>query len=108
MTFIDPSVMESKELVKGFHAKFIHSENMTLAYWNIEDGAELPEHSHPHEQVTNLLEGTFELIIGGERKMVGPGEVAIIPSNVVHKGRAITACKIIDVFYPLREDYIKS
>lgn len=105
MTFMDLSNIESKELVPGFNVKFIHSDNMTLAYWSIEEGSELPEHSHPNEQVANIVEGTFEMVIGGEKKKILPGEVAIIPSNVVHKGRAITKCRIIDVFHPVREDY---
>jgi quercetin dioxygenase-like cupin family protein len=105
MTFIDLSNIESREIIPGFHVKFIHSDNMTFAYWTIDKGAELPEHSHPHEQVANLIEGTFEMVIGGEKKKILPGEVAIIPSDVVHKGKAITKCRIIDIFHPIREDY---
>ncbi len=80
---------------------------MTFAYWNIKSGSELPEHSHVHEQVANVTEGTFELTIAGETKSVGPGEVTVIPSNVVHSGVAITDCKILDVFCPVREDYLE-
>ena len=97
--------IKEKELVAGFKARFVHSENMTLSYWNIEAGAKLPEHSHPHEQVTSVIEGEFELTVDGETKVLGPGSVVIIPSNVSHSGKSITNSRIIDVFYPIREDY---
>ena len=46
--------IEAKELVQGFKVKFVHAENMTFAYWQIAEGAALPSHSHPHEQVVNM------------------------------------------------------
>ena len=63
--------INSKEMVPGFHAKFIHSENMTLAYWDIKAGSSLPEHSHINEQVLNLLEGEFEFFDCHRQKLVG-------------------------------------
>jgi len=105
MAYIDLLDLEEKELVPGFHAKFVHSENMTLAYWRIEAGSSLPDHSHPCEQVANVIEGEFELVVEGEAKRRTPGQVAVIPGNVPHHGTAITDCRLIDVFYPVREDY---
>jgi len=78
---------------------------MIFAYWDIEAGAVFPEHSYPHEQVTNIIAGKFELTVKGEMKVIRPGSVAIIPPDAIHSGRAITSCRIIDVFYPIREDY---
>lgn len=95
----------TREVVPGYHAKMVHSENMTLVYWDIKAGYVLPDHSHPHEQVVNLLEGKFELTISGETKVMEPETVAIIPSNAPHTGKGITDCRVLDVFYPVREDY---
>jgi quercetin dioxygenase-like cupin family protein len=78
---------------------------MTSVYWSIQAGCELPAHAHPHEQVAHLLEGEFELVINGESQILKPGMVAVIPSHAVHSGRAISACRILDVFHPVREDY---
>jgi quercetin dioxygenase-like cupin family protein len=105
MSFIDLSQQEEKELVPGFHVKFVHTNNMTFAYWRIEAGATLPDHSHPHEQVVNLIEGELELNVGGEVRKLSPGQVVFIPPNVPHSGKAITSCRVIDVFHPVREDY---
>lgn len=105
MSFIDLSQQEEKELVPGFHVKFVHTNNMTFAYWRIEAGAALPDHSHPHEQVVNLIEGELELNVDGEVRKLSPGQVVFIPPNVPHSGKAITPCRVIDVFHPAREDY---
>jgi quercetin dioxygenase-like cupin family protein len=106
MSFKNLDSIEAMELVPGFRAKFIHSDNMTFAYWNIEAGAELPEHSHPHEQVANPLEGEFELTVNGDSRVIRPGDVVVIPGNAAHSGKAITDCRILDVFHPVREDYL--
>ncbi|NHJ84326.1 MAG: cupin domain-containing protein [Asgard group archaeon] len=105
MSYVNLDDLTEREVVPGFRGKFVHSENVTIAYWSITAGSALPEHQHPHEQVVNLLSGTFEFTMNGETKTLQPGTVVIVPSNVGHTGKAITECKIIDVFYPLREDY---
>lgn len=97
--------LEAQEIVPGFWAKFIHSERMTFAYWTIESEARLPEHSHPHEQVCHVLEGQFELTIDGETKTLSAGSIGVIPSDAIHSGRAVTACRVLDVFQPVRDDY---
>ena len=105
MAFIDLSDMQEKEIVPGFHGRFVHSENMTFAYWDIAAGSALPEHSHAHEQVVNVIDGELELKAAGEIRIMGAGQVAVLPGNVPHSARGITDCKVIDVFYPVREDY---
>jgi quercetin dioxygenase-like cupin family protein len=105
MQYLHLDEIEEKELVSGFKVRFVHSENMTFSYWSIEAGAQLPEHSHPHEQVTNVLEGEFELTVDNETKRFGSGSVVIIPPHAVHSGKSITRSRVIDVFYPIREDY---
>jgi len=97
--------IEERELLPGLRVRFVHSESMTLAYWNISAGADLPSHDHPHEQVVNVIEGSFELTVGKETRELGPGDVVVIPSGISHGGKARTACRIIDVFHPVREDY---
>jgi quercetin dioxygenase-like cupin family protein len=107
MCIRDRNEIVEKEIVPGYHARFVHSENVTLAYWNIEEGKVLPKHAHPHEQVLNLIEGRFEVTIEDESKVLEAGSVVVIPSNVMHSGKSLTSCRIIDVFYPIRADYIE-
>ena len=93
------------EPIPGFHAKFVHAANVTVSYWDVQAGAVLPKHAHPHEQISNILDGEFELVVDGESSVLTAGSVAVIPPKAGHSGRAITTCRIIDVFYPVREDY---
>jgi quercetin dioxygenase-like cupin family protein len=87
-------------------ARFVHSANMTFAFWDLKAGGPgLPVHSHPHEQVAIVLEGSVELSVGGITRTMGPGEMAVIPSNAPHSAQILTDAKILDVFYPVREDY---
>jgi len=101
----DLNKVNAKEILPGFRVKVVHSKNMTLTYWDIKAGSSLPEHSHPNEQVTNMIEGELELIVDGESNIIKPNSVVVIPSNATHSGKAITDCRVIDVFYPIREDY---
>jgi quercetin dioxygenase-like cupin family protein len=103
--FLKLENLSANEAIPGYHGKFVHTENMTIAYWEIETGAPLPAHSHFHEQVANVIAGEFELTINGETQILRPGSVAVIPAHAEHSGRAITDCQLIDIFSPVREDY---
>jgi quercetin dioxygenase-like cupin family protein len=105
MPVIEVASIKPKTIVAGFDARFIHTEGMTFSFIEVKSGASLPSHSHFQEQVSYVLEGTFQLTIDGEEVVFGPGTVVVIPPNAVHSGIAITDCKIMDVFNPVREDY---
>ena len=102
---MDWSKQKSREVIPGFVGRFLHSDTMTFALWQITAGSALPEHSHPHEQVVHLYEGEFEMTVEGVTKRMLAGTVFAIPANARHHGRALTDCRIMDVFHPVREDY---
>ena len=105
MAFLELEQIPTREILPKCHVRFVHSENMTFAYWNLEEGAELPAHQHPQEQVCNMIEGRMELTVGGETRLVTDGSVIVIASNTPHSVKALALCYVIDVFYPIREDY---
>ena len=96
----------SKELMPGFHGKMVHGNQITWAFWTVKKGAIVPEHQHPHEQIMYVLEGEFRLSIEGKSKVYKKNDYVVISSNVSHEGEALTDCKLMDVFSPVREDYI--
>lgn len=102
---IDIWATEPREIMPGYRARFVHSERTTHAYWEIDPDQALPEHSHPHEQIVNMLEGTFELVVDGESHVLEAGDVLVIPPDVPHTGVAHTPCRILDIFAPVREEY---
>jgi len=89
-------------LIRGHYA---HLERSTLGEVHLDAGTEVPLHQHPHEQYTYVLAGRFEFRIGDETAILEPGMAALIPSNVPHGGRTLTAVRLLDVFAPVREDY---
>jgi quercetin dioxygenase-like cupin family protein len=104
MAKIDLDGLAVKTLAPGFDARLIHTERMTLSYVHCEAGAELPEHSHPNEQVVNVLSGELELIVEGERHVLKRGLVFVLPPDMPHSGVARTQCEVLDIFCPPRED----
>jgi len=94
-----------RELVKGFTGRYIHGKGLTLGYVEIKAGNKLPEHHHVHEQITFIIEGHLDMMIGGKSCSLTAGMYYVIPSNVPHSAIAKTDCKAIDVFNPVREDY---
>lgn len=97
--------IESADLIAGYAAQFIHTPNATYSHVRAKAGAVLPTHAHPHEQVSYVLEGKFELTVNEVPYLLLPGMVFVIPSNEQHAGLAITDCFILDVFTPFRADY---
>jgi len=105
MPFYKITALTQKEVIAGYRGRTIHTGTMTFMYWTVDAGAVMPEHSHVHEQVAHVLKGEFELSVDGQTQLLDPGKVAVIPPNVKHGGRAVTACELLDVFNPEREDY---
>jgi len=107
MPFIDFNTKRKIQIGEGISGAVFHSEQATCGHFTIEAGIDLPEHSHPHEQWSHLIEGQLEFNIDGEKKVMSPGMTAFIPSHVPHSAKAITKCKVIDCFLPVREDFVK-
>lgn len=97
--------LPGRELMPGFVGRTIHSDTMSFVYWTIAPGAILPEHSHPHEQVVNMLKGELRMVVDGAEHHLGAGDVLVIPGAAVHSGECICESVALDVFYPIREDY---
>ena len=99
------SKIPQRELAKGIKGRYVHTENTTIGFIDIEKGAILPAHSHFHEQTTQIISGKLEMTINGVTEILEPGTITIIPSDVVHSAVALTDCILTDTFYPIREDY---
>jgi len=106
MPFIDIDAFESVEVAPGCRLRTPYGENLMLSYLEMDAGAVVPRHHHPHEQGGMLLSGRLELTIGDETRTVEPGAMFLIPPNVPHRAVAVDGpAVILDVFSPVREDY---
>jgi quercetin dioxygenase-like cupin family protein len=97
--------IKPKELVPGITGYYAHGSSLTFGYVEIKAGSNLPEHHHVHEQITYIIEGQLDMVIGGKPCSLTAGMYYVIPSNVPHGAFAVTDCKVIDAFNPVREDY---
>ncbi|MCL5961851.1 MAG: cupin domain-containing protein [Chloroflexi bacterium] len=95
------------EMVKGVRRKLLGAgERLMLIQFEIKKGTPVPEHRHESEQSGYVLEGRFEVVIGGERQMLGPGHSYFIPSNVPHSGFVHEDVKFLDAYSPPRVEYL--
>lgn len=97
--------IQPKEIIPGFLGKVIHGEQLSWVFWEVKKDAEVPEHQHVHEQIMHVVSGEFSFTLNGKTKVHGAGSVVVIPSEVPHSGRAITDCRLMDIFSPARTEY---
>ena len=108
MGFVDLEHVPTIEPVPGCRLRTPFGKNLMLSYLEMEGGAEIPLHHHPHEQAGVLLTGRLRLTIGDETRVVEPGALFIIPPNVPHRAVAVDGpATVLDVFSPIREDYVE-
>ena len=104
MPFVDTSTLDVVERRPGWFGRYFDSPSMTFAHYEFSAGSTIHEHSHPQEEVWEVVEGELEITIGGDTRNAGPGIAAIVPPNVRHSVRARTSGRAIVVDYPLRPD----
>ena len=97
--------IKPKQVVQGITGHYVHGDLHTLGYVLIKKGSIVPEHRHPHEQITFIIEGQLDMIIDGEPHSLTAGMYHVIQSNIPHSAVAATDCIVIDTFSPVREDY---
>ena len=94
------------QLFPGVRLRTPYGQNLMLSYVEIDDGAVVPTHQHPHEQAGMVLRGRLELTIGDETRTLGEGEMFIVPPNTPHRAASAGGpVVVLDVFSPVREDY---
>lgn len=95
------------QAVAGVELKtLVHGEKTLMSEFRLHAGADLPMHSHPHEQTGYLVEGFMLLTIGEKTHDVLPGDSWCIPSGVPHGAKVIESSIAVEVFSPVREDYL--
>jgi quercetin dioxygenase-like cupin family protein len=80
-------------------------ERMMLVEVTLAQGAVVPPHTHPHEQIGYLASGRLLFEVGDERRELAAGDSWLVPSNVSHQVTALEPSVAIDVFSPPREEY---
>jgi quercetin dioxygenase-like cupin family protein len=105
--FFSNSDIPLEDLGKGLQRKVLaYHENLMMVEVYFEKGAVGEMHSHPHEQITYVLEGEFEFTIDGKKQIVKAGDSMFKESNVLHGAICLKKGKLLDIFSPHRADFL--
>jgi len=96
------------EIIKGIRIKTLcYGQNTLMSEFLLQKDALLPEHAHVNEQTGYLVSGKIRLFIDGVASEMIPGDSWSIAKNVVHRAEILEDSVAIEVFSPVREDYLK-
>ena len=96
----------NEQITDTIARRFITGDSVTIGRFELKQGGVVPSHSHPNEQVSIVLSGVLLFKAGGEETTVRAGEVMQIPGNVPHSVEVLEDTLVIDVFTPVRQDWI--
>ena len=107
--FVENKSIPSTDLGGGVTRKVLaYSKNLMTVELHFEKGAVGAPHSHPHEQIGYIISG--KLVYqeeGQEDKILGTGDTSYVSPNVVHCVQILEETKLLDIFTPMREDFVK-
>ena len=107
-TFVKANEPELIELGGGTCRKIrCYNEEMMLVEVIFETGAVGSDHSHPHTQISYVLSGEFTYHIEGEARVMLPGDSIVVESGKVHGCACVKEGVLLDIFAPMREDFVK-
>jgi quercetin dioxygenase-like cupin family protein len=105
--FIKSSDIQWETVGEGVRRKIMaYDESLMLVKVEFSKGGIGTLHKHHHSQITHVESGVFEVEIDGEKKILRGGDAFIIPTNLVHGCVCLEAGVLIDVFSPMREDFV--
>ena len=96
-----------KQVLAGIKLKtLVYGDKTLFAEFRLEKDSQLPRHAHPQEQTGYLISGRIRLSIGEDTFEVEPGDSWCIPGHVEHRAEILEDSVAIEVFSPVREDYL--
>ena len=98
--------IELEKVTEMISRKIVTGEREMLAQIHLKKGALVPRHEHEAEQLTYVLQGALRFLVGGEEITVREGEVLHVPSNVPHQAEALDDTFELDMFSPIRHDWL--
>jgi quercetin dioxygenase-like cupin family protein len=102
-----PELAGSKELVTGVFMKPLSwGDNTLLCEFRLNKGAVIPAHQHPHEQTGYLVKGSVRFFGDEGEKVVTPGYSWCFKGGRIHGAEALVDSILIEVFSPIRQEYL--
>jgi quercetin dioxygenase-like cupin family protein len=105
-TYHSPAEWPEVEAAPGVQRRVLScGDDVMVVQFTIQAGAEVPPHTHPHEQVGHVVSGRMQFRIGDEVRELGPGDGYSVPGGVTHGATGVTETVAVDSFHPVRDDY---
>jgi quercetin dioxygenase-like cupin family protein len=98
--------VREEQITDKIRRRVVSGKQGTMVYWSMKAGAHAAAHKHPHEQFVWMVKGTMDFRIGNEKRIMKPGDVAVIPGGIEHEGYFPEDSEAIDFFAPVREDFL--
>ena len=95
-----------QELSTGIRRRYVTTDRVTIARFALAKGAVVRMHSHEHEQISHVLSGALRFTIAGQTMEMRAGDVVQIPSRAEHGVEVVEDAVVIDVFSPIRQDWL--
>jgi quercetin dioxygenase-like cupin family protein len=98
--------MPFEKITDKISRRYVYGKNIMLVYFKLAKGASVRKHHHHNEQITYILQGSVKVTSHDKEYIVSSGEVLIIPANVEHFFEALEDTIDMDVFSPIRQDWL--
>ncbi len=98
--------IQKEQLNPKLWRKVISGRKLTVAQISLAEGAEVPTHHHESEQISYVLSGALKFEVGNQEIVVRAGEVLLLPPNVPHGATALQDTLSLDIFSPVRADWL--
>lgn len=86
--------------------KALHGKMITLARFRFDKGNKVAMHHHPNDQITTVQSGAIKMVVGDEEFILKAGEMVHVPPDVPHGNEALEDTVVIEIFSPVRQDWI--
>ncbi len=104
----DWSKIPVEKTAEGIERQMVVGQNVMMCRFRFAPFVVTSEHSHPHEQITLVVQGTVKFLISGEERIVSAGDVLHFPPDNRHGATMLDEEVIlIDIFSPIREDFLE-
>jgi quercetin dioxygenase-like cupin family protein len=106
MSFFTVDELPGTEMLPGILRRAVYLERVMMTFFHFEPGSVIPEHSHPHEQISYVVQGAMAFRLGDETQVLRAGEGVCCPPDVKHSAVILEEPTFaLDAWYPPREEY---
>ncbi len=106
MTFFNVRELPGTEMLPGITRRAVYLDHVMLTFLDFAPGSIVPEHSHPHEQITYVVQGAMEFHLGEKTRVLRAGDGVCVPSGTLHKAVILDEPTVaLDAWHPVREEY---